>query len=393
LQDSQFAAAGHFIKPSTKFNKTSATLAAGLGGATISGGDGGDAGEDAIVPNAYYSQQLNDKLVFGFGVNVPFGLATDYEDRWVGRYHADRSEIQTVNFNLGLGYRINNQFSIGGGINYQKVDATLSQAVDFASVCNALGASAQCGGVAGFNQANPNDGKAEIIANDDAWGFNIGFLWQVSDATRFGTAYRSKMKYELGGSADFTVPSNVTAGVIAGGGFSNTNVSADVTLPATWSISGFHQLTPQWAIMADVTRTFWSKLPELNIDFANAQPNSIITLGLKDVNRYSVGFNFTPGGDWSYRAGVAFDETPTPSAEERTPRLPDQDRLWLALGAKYNVNQKLNVDFGFVHIMVDDADINKVAGASGTENFFRGNLVGTYDADVNILSVQGTWSF
>jgi long-chain fatty acid transport protein len=388
LSGSQFTAAGHFISPSTKFTKTSANITPTLGGGAISGGNGGDAGESAIVPNGYYATRLDDRTVLGVGVNAPFGLATDYEEGWVGRYHADRSEIKTVNVNVGLGYKVNDQFSVGGGINYQRLDATLTQAVDFGSICTASGAGGVCGPPGG------NDGRAHVSADDDTWGYNAGVLWNLAKDTRLGMAYRSKMKYELQGDFDITAPANVPGAVLTGGGLVDSAVNANVTLPATWSISGFHQLTPHWALMADVTRTFWSELPELRIDFSSSQGDSVVTLGLKDVNRYSLGVNFMPGGAWVYRAGIALDETPTPSAELRTPRLPDQDRLWLALGASYRASPKFNLDIGFVHLMVDDADINKSAGtAASNENFFRGSLVGTYEADINILSVQGTLSF
>src|SRR5688572_21412923 len=110
LEGSQFVAAGHVIMPSTKFDKTTATVTPAAGGGNISGGNGGNAGETAFVPNFYSSLQLNNKLWLGLGVNVPFGLATDYEDDWVGRYHADRSEIQTININPSIAYKINDQF-------------------------------------------------------------------------------------------------------------------------------------------------------------------------------------------------------------------------------------------------------------------------------------------
>jgi long-chain fatty acid transport protein len=388
LSGSQFALSGHYIKPSTEFNKESATLSPLLGGTPISGNNGGDAGEDALVPNLYYAQPLSDKLTLGFGINVPFGLATEYDEDWVGRYHAIRSEIETVNVNVGIGYKLNNQFSIGAGVNYQKLDAVLTQAVDYGSIC-------AIAGVGACAAPGANDGNARIEADDDAFGFNLGVLWQLADTTRVGVAYRSKMEYDLKGSADYTAPSTLAATVAAAAaGIVDADVAASVTLPATLSVSALHQLTPQWALMGDITRTFWSKLPELRIAFDSTQSDSVVTLGLKDVNRYSIGVNYTPGGAWSYRGGLALDKTPTPNAELRTPRLPDEDRIWVAIGAKYAASPAFNLDIGFVHLIVDDAEINKQAGTSPTgENFLRGSLVGTYEADINILSVQGTWSF
>ena len=388
LSGQQVSVAGHFIQPSTEFNKTSANLSPLLGGGSISGGNGGDAGESAFVPNLYYAQQLSDRLFLGVGINAPFGLATDYDDDWVGRYHANRSEIVTININPAIAFKIDDRFSIGGGINYQKLDAELTQAVDYGSIC-ALAAVGACAA------PGANDGSARIEADDDAWGFNLGALWQLGD-TRVGAHYRSKMEYELEGSFDATAPSATAGAVGASAPFSivDSGVRADVTLPATFSVSLNQKLTPAWTLVADVTRTFWGDLKELRIDFDSNQSDSVVTLNLDDVNRYSVGASFTPGGSWTYRFGVALDETPTPNATDRTPRLPDEDRLWLALGAGYKRSDALSFDFAYVYVKIDDAEINKQAGTNPAgENFLRGSLVGTYEANVHILSAQANWKF
>ena len=200
------------------------------------------------------------------------------------------------------------------------------------------GASGACGAGAGFSPSSnstKNDGSAKVTADDKEWGFNLGLLWQTGQDTRLGLAYRSKMKLNLTGDVDITAPANVPGALLTGAGLVDSGAKADVTLPATLSLSAYHQVNPQWAIMGDVTRTYWSDLPELRIIFDSAQPDSVVTLDLKDVNRYSVGANYRPGGAWTYRFGVALDKTPTPNETARTPRLPDEDRTWFAVGADY----------------------------------------------------------
>jgi len=127
LKGNQLVAAGHLIFPSTEFDNESSTITSLLGilppANVLTGGDGGDAGEDALVPNVYYAQSIDDDLTVGIGLNTPFGLATDYDDGWVGRYHALFSEIKTINVNPGLGYKLSERVSIGGGINIQFVEA------------------------------------------------------------------------------------------------------------------------------------------------------------------------------------------------------------------------------------------------------------------------------
>jgi len=388
LSGSQLVIGGHFIDVSIKFSKSSATLNPLVGGAAISGGNGGDAGQSALVPNIYYARRIDERLSFGLGINAPFGLATDYDDTWVGRYHADRSEVKTINVNPAIAYKLNAQFSVGAGINYQWLEGEFTQAVDYGSIC-------ALAGVAACAAPGANDGHARVKADDNAWGYNVGLLWQASEATRVGFAYRAKMKYTLKGNFEVTAPSAAPAAAGTGlAGIVNSGASANVTLPATLSLSLHQGLAPGWTVMADVTRTYWSKLPELRIDFDSAQADAVTTFDLKDVNRYSLGATYDAGGKWRYRLGVALDRTPTPSATRRSARLPDADRTWIAVGAGYRVSQDLSVDFAFAHLRLDDAPIDKVAGAAPTdENFLRGSISGSYKSRANVLSAQVKWLF
>jgi long-chain fatty acid transport protein len=278
------------------------------------------------------------------------------------------------------------------------IDAELTQAVDFATICTISAGgvfSGACGAGAGFSPASnatKNDGFAKVTADDKDWGYNLGLLWQVQPETRFGLAYRSKIEYTLTGNFDIDAPSNVPALLLAGGGLVDSGAKADVTVPATLSLSAYHQINSQWAIMGDFTRTYWSDLPELRIDFDSAQGDSVVTLDLDDVDRYSVGANYRPGGAWTYRFGVALDRSPTPNETARTPRLPDEDRTWFAIGADYQYREDLSFAVAFVHIKLDDASINKTATPTN-ENVSRGSLMANYEADVNILSAQARWAF
>ena len=388
LSGTQLVLGGHYIKPSLEASDVSGTTATGT---AITGGSGGDAGEAAFVPNFYYAQRYSDQLSFGLGVNAPFGLATDYDGDWTGRYHADRSEITTININPSVAYRINDAVSIGGGINWQKLDAELSQAVDFGTVCYGALGPVTCNAIPGGGlQPTQDDGKATVTADDDAWGYNFGMLWQLSNEARLGLHYRSEIDYDLSGSVNLNAPANVPAALQAAAG-SGSNAKASVTIPATLSLSAFTQISPQWAIMGDITRTYWGDLPELRVEFSNAAaPDSVVTLDLNDVNRYSVGATYSPGGAWMYRFGVALDESPTPNAEVRTPRLPDADRTWFSFGAGYKTSDKISFDIAYTYIKVDDASVEK--SASG-EDASRGSLVADYEATTQILSGQVNWKF
>src|SRR5262245_8795066 len=95
------------------------------------GGDGGDAGKAVALPAAYIVVPINPSFAFGFGIGVPFGLETEWENGWLGRYQALRSKIETLNINPAISWKINNQFSVAVGVDYQKIKATFTQNANY----------------------------------------------------------------------------------------------------------------------------------------------------------------------------------------------------------------------------------------------------------------------
>ena len=365
LLDGQQVVAGlHLIKPSTKFTDE---------GSSTSGGDGGDAGKLGIIPNLYYVAGISEELTFGIGINAPFGLATEYDEDWQGRYQAVRSAAEAININPSLAFKINPQWSVGLGANIQYFKAELTNAVDFSAI---TGGALPAG----------TDGFADISGSSWGFGYNLGVLFAPTEATRVGLAYRSQVKHSLDGKADFTLPAAAQGIPTLVAVFADSDVTADIDLPSTLSLSVFHQLTDAWALLADVTRTGWSSYQEMKIEFDNPLKSpSVEENNWEDNNRYSVGVNFTPNQTWTYRAGVAYDETAVPSAELRSARIPGNDRTWLALGLGYRMSKNLAFDFGYAHLFVKDAEINRV-GATGDL------LKGSFDSSVDILSGQVVWS-
>lgn len=389
----QFVVAGHLVKPSTKFSDGGSHITAALGGTPLTGGDGGDAGELALVPNFYYTQDLGNSYHFGIGVNVPFGLATEYDGDWKGRYQAVRSEIKTLNINPALAFKASDALSLSVGLNIQYLEAELTQAIDFSVACLGTFGGAPCAGAGLATPQNPNtDGFSSNTADDWGTGFNLGILYEFNPETRAGLAYRSKINYKLQGDGDFTLPTAVSGGANVPAAtlravFADVPITAYITVPESWSASLYHQVNPRWAVMGDVTHTQWSRLPELRIDFDNAlKSDGVETLNWENTWRYSVGVTYFQDDRWAWRGGIALDETPIPDPESRTARLPDDDRKWLALGGSYHATKDMTVDFGYAHLFVSDTQINRT-GALGDV------LIGTYKNLVDILSAQLNWIF
>jgi long-chain fatty acid transport protein len=390
LKGTQVAGAVHVVMPEADFdNDGSLRLYPPYARASIpmTGGNGGDGGETGYVPNLYVTHRLSEQWAIGLGINAPFGLATKYDDGWVGRYHAIESELRTVNINPSIAFKVNDMLSLGLGISAQYIEAVkLSNAIDFGSI-GALNR------VPGFGPTL-NDGDVNLEGDDWSWGYNIGALLNLSPQTRLGVHYRSKIEHDLEGTADFSVPDQRLTYLRNGGRiFVDTGVRSSVELPATLSMSLAHQVTTEWTILGDITWTDWSSMQELRFEFSNPnQPDGITTLKWDDTYRFALGAVFQPQGNpWTYRAGIAYDQTPVPSAEYRTPRIPDEDRVWLAVGLSYKATDAVTLDFGYAHLFVDDPKLDKTLESTCPavgENCLRGALKGTYDAAVDLVSLQ-----
>jgi long-chain fatty acid transport protein len=388
LRGSQMTLGGQIISPSSSFSG-SATTNPMLGGAPISGGDGGEAGGSSLVPSFYYSRELDEQLWFGVGIGVPFGLATEYDSAWEGRYHAIKSEVMTFNINPSIAYKVNDKLSLGAGLNIMQASAELSNAVDYSAICLASQPAATC---ASLGLATPgtasSDGLFSVEGDSWGYGFNLGLLYDLSQQTRIGVAYRSEVEQELEGDASFTEPTGPTIPAPIAAVMADTGATAPLDLPASLSLSVTTEVAPKWELMADLTWTGWSSFEELRIQFDNPRKaDSVQPENWEDTYKVSLGFNYQHSDQWTFRGGIAYDQSPISGVEYRTPRIPDNDRKWLAGGFTYSATSDMTVDFALAHLFVSDTDLDS------TDESFGHQLSGTYKTDANILSVQANWYF
>lgn len=355
----------HFVKPSFKFTNTGSTGAFAAAGT----GEGGDGGDWAYIPNGFFAMSITPALRFGVAMNAPFGLTTNFDSGWRGQLVSLKSAIKTINIQPSIAYQVNNAFSIGAGVSLQKLNAKLT---------NSAGAA----------------GVATLKADDIGYGFNIGAVLQPSPATRIGLHYRSAIKYDLEGGVNFSSAAANAANAIA--------AAASLKVPDSASLSVLHQVNSQWDVMGDLSWTGWNKLQRLTVirtsssavPFSGGNPlggaagTTFTTLDFQwdSVWRLGLGANYRMNPQTKLRFGLAFDQTPTNDVH-RSPRLPDQNRTWLAFGVQYKPSKQGTLELGYAHEFVKDATVNNaVAGVPG-------RLVGTFNNKADILSVQYSHSF
>ena len=213
----------------------------------------------------------------------------------------------------------------------------------------------------------------------------------IDSNTIFGASFRSEIDLDLSGTADFTVPADALAAGLGVVNFIGTGINAGITLPASLSLSVARKVD-KVTYLADITWTGWSSFDELRIIYDNAaQPDSVTTEDWDDTFRYSVGMDYQYADNMVLRTGLAYDETPIPSAERRTPRIPGNDRTWLSFGMSYIIDNQSSVDIGYSHLFIDDTEINNTLETSISA--LNATLTGTYEASVDIISVQWNRKF
>ncbi len=387
LHGSNLSGGFHIVNSNTDFKGSAeyrSDIPFGIGGSSIDGKKKSNLDLTAVIPNGYISHQYSDKVWFGLGINVPFGLETEYSKNGVGRYHAIKSELLTVNFNPSMAFRFNDNVSIGFGLSALYADGELTNAVDVGLGDFVTGAPSLPWFPAAVG-TKQFDSRVKMTADDWGYGFNTGLLLEPTQNSRIGLHYRSEVDLTLEGHAKVRGP------VVN----SRQKAKLDLTLPDSVSLSGYYSLNTEWAFMGDVTWTQWSDIETLDIKLQDGS-RSVAVWKYDDSFRYSIGTEYTPNRTWTFRTGVALDETPIPKDSLRSPRVPGNDRTWVALGLTYRYTPNLSFDFGYAHLFVDDPKLKGVSdnhdpSAGQTTGAHR--LSGKYDASVDILSAQVNWKF
>lgn len=377
LQGNQATGALTIAYPQARFENQGSTSAGGL--LPTVGGNGGNGAELALVPNLYGMWDLSPTIKVGLGLSAPFGLVTDYPADWVGRYQAIRTDLFTIDIGPVIAVKLTEWLSIGGGPNIQYANAELSNAIDL-------------GALPGGAPPQAADARVRLEADDVSASFNIGALFQPWGGTRFGLHYIHEMSHDLDGQVRYLGLNAAGAATLASlqsiGGFINQDATAPLDLPSILTFSAYHELTPTLALLADLAWADWSVFDELRVNFSRVDTilgtSSVTPEEWDDTIRIALGVLYRHDERWTFRGGVAYDETPVPDAT-RTPRIPDESRYWIAAGIGYRW-KALEINFSYAHSFVEDATVNDTTR-------LRNNLVGTFDNSIDIVSIGGTLRF
>ena len=336
--------------------------------APLSGGNGGDPGDPTVVPNmsvVFPMKGALEGLTLGASIGAPFGLATEYEHGWVGRYRALTSDVKAVDLTLSAAIKPADSLSIGLGLIYEHAEATLSKAIYFGTAI---------------------DGGFEVQGSSSSVGFVVGMQFAPSERFALGVSHRSEIKHDLKGTLDFT---NVPALLANDPRFQDADGGARLVTPAVTTVSARFGVTDSLRLMADYQKTGWSSLQDVTIKRNNGAVVGMEPFEWSDTDFYSLGAEFDLSEAFTLRGGIGKDESPT-NDTHRTPRLPDADRTLYSIGATWHVSPALSLDAAYQRIEIDSPKIAlPVHAASGNTS----TLVGSFDGSANLFGVSAQYRF
>lgn len=342
----------------------------------------------AFVPNLYFVAPVNDKFALGAGMNVNFGLKSEYDDSYDAGVFGGKTDLSAINLNLSGAYRVTEGLSLGLGVNAVYANAQVERnagiivdSVQDKQIQQALKAVDSQTKI--HEYLTSKDKSVVSLQDRAAWGFgwNAGVMYQFNEANRIGLAYHSKVDIDF---TDRTATSLGKKDIVAG-----KTGNLTFTLPDYLELSGFHQLTDKLAVHYSYKYTHWSRLTKLNASYENGEKAFDKELQYSNNSRVALGASYNLYEKLTLRAGIAYDQAA--SRHQRSAAIPDTDRTWYSLGATYKFTPNLSVDLGYAYLKGKKVHFKETQEAASGQIITTANY--TSQAHANLYGLNLNYSF
>lgn len=316
------------------------------------GDDGGNAGQVAAIPSFFYVNPLSDKVRLGFSVTAPLGGGVDYGDNFAGRYNTQMATLAGVSMAPSIAYKVNDRFSVGGGISFVytifEQDIAINPAV--------------------LPTQNGGDGKLKIEEATD-WGYQpfLGMTYQLNERALFGLVYRAEADVELNGDVKTR---NLLVPVSA------DSIDIEWDNPQ-WLEAGLsYQLDDQNTLYLNAGWQDWSAFSDNQLAFSGGALNPVTELDRNWDDTWHAGVAFTHHRDDGRGTSIGFSYESSPvEDEDRTFDLPVDELFKLSFS--YFQERKDNFDFslGGTVYFIGDAEITSTAQGVPVSGEFDTNTI------------------
>lgn len=368
----------------------------------------------SYTPHLFFNHRQNDRMSWGVGVYVPYGLTSEWHNDFPGRFLALKASIATIYIQPNIAWKINDNWMIGGGPIIGHSNVELIQSVDLSTQIAGLD---PLGNPITFGQLGIAQGtefaRGTLKGSAYSYGVTVGFFGHLNDHWTIGGRYLSSLNFNykngkatfqqvatgltlangnaLGAPAgtpvDALLASQFTSGALVSQGGTTELVHPDQAEVGV-SYDGFDR----WLLSADYAWIGWKRFHQLDIHFAN--PALGTRTQFEDYNNSSairLGAQYTAGNKWQYRFGYAGVATPAPDVTV-TPILPDQDRANYTVGLGIPLTRGLTLDAAYAYVWTPGRRGRIVDRTSRSQTAAQIND-GVFTLAANILSLSLKASF
>lgn len=307
-----------------------------------------DAGDTSLVPNIHLIVPINEQFAVGINLYSNFGTKTEFDDSFSGSEYGGLTDVKSVNLGLAASYRINQQWSVGGGLDIIYGTGKLERSLD-------VGA--------------PE--KMEVLNADASGvglGFNLGTVFELNENNRFGLSYHYSPELEAEGDIYYN-------------GTTAKDDTLYMPLPDMAEFSGYHRLTDsKFAVHYSVQWIGWGAFDTLD----SKAHGTLNEYQWKDAMHFSLGGTYYLNNSWTLRSGYMYDQSA--QDEVTSTSVPDSDRQWFSAGFTYHFSDDSNLDLGATYLVGQDVFVTE-----STEGVSQ--ITGTTRANAILVAVQYSHSF
>lgn len=314
--------------------------------------------------HAWISHRFSDNIAAGIGFTTPYGLESNWDQNWIGRYLAVKTKLLTFVITPVLAYKVSDQLSVSAGFTYSWATVTITQKSPLTPF--------------------PADAFLTLDGKDNsAYGYSFGFMYKPDPKFTIGASFRSEIKYTFEGTATTTGPSQLSSAL------PNGSVSANLTTPYTLTVGLAYDVLPEFKLSADFEYVGWSSYDTLAANFANPNYQDISSPRLYD-NSYIIrlGGAYKVSDVFEVEGGIYYDKDPV-KPEYVNPSLPDANRIGFSCGFGYKATENLEINASYLFIRSSELTV-----LNSKELYTEGNspFNGTYNTYANLASISLSFS-
>ncbi len=312
--------------------------------------------------------RANEKIVWGIGITVPYGLGTKWDEDWIGKYLAVETELMVFAFMPTWAYSLTDNFSISAGFQYS-----------FATVL-----------ITRKNSQAPFAGDAFIhLEGDDTegFGYQFGLMYKPAKNVSIGASFHSEVDYRFKGTADSKGSQQlIDAKRIP----NNAEIEAKLTTPMNIAVGIAVDPISQLTLSLDYQFVGWSSYEILAVNFTDPAYTDLASpRDYEDtyIGRFGLEYRLSPA--LSLLGGIYYDHHPVSTAKVN-PSLPDANRLGFSGGFDFKVSPKFGISASYLFIRSEENTVT-----DSKENYSSGisPFNGTYNSIANVFSLSFNYSF